>query len=82
MKLWIDDVRPAPEGYDWCKNINEAKNQILECEAMIRCSRRKRFWEIEVIDLDFEIEGRAAFLAWLEETKRKYQIRAHLRRFL
>lgn len=24
MKLWIDDVRPAPEGYKWVKSSNEA----------------------------------------------------------
>lgn len=28
MKLWIDDVRPAPEGYVWCKSVNEAKREI------------------------------------------------------
>lgn len=33
MKLWIDDVRPAPEGYDcWCKSVNESKNFILSQE--------------------------------------------------
>lgn len=20
MKIWVDDVRPAPDGYIWCKN--------------------------------------------------------------
>lgn len=25
MKLWIDDVRPAPEGYCYCKTVNAAK---------------------------------------------------------
>ena len=24
MKLWVDDVRPAPDGYKWCKSVNEA----------------------------------------------------------
>ena len=24
MKLWIDDVRPAPEGYLWAKSVNQA----------------------------------------------------------
>ena len=24
MKLWIDDVRPAPEGYVWLKSTNSA----------------------------------------------------------
>ena len=28
IKLWIDDVRPAPEGYVWCKSVNEAKQLI------------------------------------------------------
>lgn len=32
MKLWIDDVRPAPEGYVWCKSVNEAKNAVLSIE--------------------------------------------------
>ena len=33
MKLWIDDVRPAPDGYDcWCKSVNEAKDFILSQE--------------------------------------------------
>ena len=34
MKLWIDDVRPAPalEEYVWCKSVNEAKDFILSQE--------------------------------------------------
>jgi hypothetical protein len=32
MKLWIDDVRPAPEGYTWCKSVNDAKLTILKVE--------------------------------------------------
>ena len=32
MKLWIDDVRPAPDGYVWCKSVNEAKILILRKE--------------------------------------------------
>lgn len=24
MKLWIDDVRPAPEGYIWTKSVTDA----------------------------------------------------------
>jgi hypothetical protein len=23
MKLWVDDVRPAPDGYVWCHSVNE-----------------------------------------------------------
>ena len=32
MKLWLDDVRPAPEGYVWCKSVNEAKELIADYE--------------------------------------------------
>lgn len=32
MKLWLDDVRPAPEGYVWCKSVNEAKSVIESSE--------------------------------------------------
>ena len=32
MKLWIDDVRPAPDGYVWFKSVNEAKEQIEDLE--------------------------------------------------
>ena len=35
MKLWIDDVRPIPEGYVWCKSVNEAKDIIIRTEARI-----------------------------------------------
>lgn len=28
MKLWIDDIRPAPEGYLWVKSVNEAIDVI------------------------------------------------------
>ncbi len=28
MKIWIDDIRPAPEGYIWCKSVNEVIDTI------------------------------------------------------
>lgn len=30
MKLWLDDVRPAPEGWVWCKTAREAKRVIAD----------------------------------------------------
>ena len=29
MKLWIDDIRPAPDGYVWCTSVNCAKYYIV-----------------------------------------------------
>ena len=45
MKLWIDDVRPAPEGYIWLKSTREALRFITAAE-----NRN----EIELIDLDHD----------------------------
>jgi hypothetical protein len=28
MKLWVDDERPAPEGWVWAKTIEEAKTML------------------------------------------------------
>jgi hypothetical protein len=25
MKIWVDDVRPAPEGYVWLKSVNQVQ---------------------------------------------------------
>ena len=34
MKLWVDDIRPAPNGYVWCKSVNEAKEAITLRETL------------------------------------------------
>jgi hypothetical protein len=66
MKIWVDDVRPAPEGYHWCKSVNEAKDFIEGCMKWNR--------KIEIIDLDHDAGDYAsdggdyiALLDWLEE---------------
>lgn len=30
MRLWLDDIRPAPDGWVWCKSVNEAKKVYEE----------------------------------------------------
>lgn len=77
MKLWIDDVRPAPEGYVWCTTVNQAKS-IIEDEFDIYVSG------IELIDIDHDAGSYAGYggdyiklLDWLEETGRNYPIRIH-----
>lgn len=48
MKIWVDDLRPMPEGYDkHCKSLNETKETIWYCE---------RFKiPIDLIDLDHDL---------------------------
>ena len=36
MKLWADDVRPAPDGYVWVKSVNEAIRYIKANEDAIK----------------------------------------------
>ena len=35
MKLWIDDIRPAPKGYIWCRTVNEAKENIVKANNLL-----------------------------------------------
>lgn len=44
MKIWLDDIRRAPEGYVQCKSVNEAIVIIEENKN-----------NIEVIDLDHDL---------------------------
>lgn len=81
MKLWIDDVRPAPEGYDfWCKSVNEAKKVI----RIVSHYAQSSYKDIELIDIDHDAGDYAIdggdyinLLDWLEETGRNYPIRIH-----
>ena len=83
MKLWIDDVRPAPEGYVWCKSVNEAKITIEEQEK-IALETGFGCWLVKIINIDHDA-GDYAFdggdyiklLVWLEETGRNYPIFIH-----
>ena len=76
VKLWVDDIRMAPDGYIWVKSVNEAKQKILKAED------KGEF--IEIIDLDHDAGDYAAdggdyikLLDWMAETERKYPVKLH-----
>lgn len=76
MKIWVDDVRPAPDGYVYYRSVDITIFAILLCE--------KRNISIDLIDLDHDAGEFAQFggdyiniLKWLEETGRNYPIRIH-----
>lgn len=88
MKLWIDDVRPAPPYYKWCKSVNQAKKFIYESElALINAFKNggnHKQYKIELIDIDHDAGDYATdgghyikLLEWLEETGRNYPIHIH-----
>lgn len=76
MKLWIDDVRPAPDGYEWIKTTEGAIERI---KHLGRCGV-----EIELLDLDHDAGDFARFggdyikiLDFLERVKISIPIRIH-----
>lgn len=76
MKLWVDDVRPAPSGYTFAKSVEAAKFIIAQWE--------KNNKTIELIDIDHDAGDYAdcggdyiKLLDWLEATGRNYPIKIH-----
>lgn len=76
MKIWLDDLRPAPKDYFRCLSVNHAKRIIQEIENIKE--------PIELIDLDHDAGDYVndggdyiKLLDWLEETGRNYPIRIH-----
>ena len=45
LKIWIDDIRPAPAGYIWLKSVNETIQYL---------SNVSDGYAIELIDLDHD----------------------------
>lgn len=75
MKIWLDDLRPAPAGFIWCRSVNEAKNVIAESETS---------QTIELIDCDHDLGDYAAdggdgikLLDWLLERGTLYPVALH-----
>ena len=76
MKLWVDDIRKAPEGYERVRSVDAAIAFI----DWIECSDET----LELIDIDHDAGFYACdggdyikLLDWLEETNRNYPIRIH-----
>ena len=83
MKIWVDDVRPAPEGYVWLKTVNDAIRYIEIYGDYIDFDNNLVDL-VEVIDIDHDAGDYACYggdyirlLDWLEETGRNYPIRIH-----
>lgn len=76
IKLWVDDLRPAPTGYFPIYSVDEAKVQIEFLE--------EHNYEILEIALDHDAGEYAKYggdyiniLNWFEETGRDYPISIH-----
>jgi len=76
LSLWLDDLRPAPEGYFWCRSVNEAKLCIETAESYHE--------KISVIDCDHDLGIYAKLggdgiklLDWLAERETYYPVKLH-----
>lgn len=76
MRLWVDNARPAPDGYTRSRSVENAKLRIQIMED--------RGTPFSLIDIDHYAGEFAKYggdyinlLDWLEETGRSYPIRIH-----
>lgn len=91
MKLWIDDIRPAPEGYIWCKSVWQAQdtieNYLKELKRKISHHELPADYVIgsdDIIDIDHDAGNYAKeggdyinLLNWLEFNKYAFPIHIH-----
>ena len=75
MKLWLDDLRPAPVGVVHCRSVNEAIRQILLYE---------KTEPIELLDGDHDLGDYAwdggdgiKLIDWLVARGTYYPVRLH-----
>lgn len=73
MKIWLDDLRPAPDGFVWCRSVNEAKRLILYADE-----------PVTLVDCDHDLGVYAhdggdgiKLLDWLAENALFLPIRIH-----
>lgn len=76
MKIWVDDVRPVPDGYVGTKSVNETIKLIEKAE--------KEGTDIELLDLDHDLGDYATdggdaikILDFLAERETFYPIKIH-----
>lgn len=70
MKIWVDDMRPAPPGYLWVKDTDTA---IYLLKARDLVNRNGKYCHYELIDLDHDAGDYASkggdyieILKWME----------------
>lgn len=78
LKIWLDDIRPAPHSsYICCHSVNEVKAQLIELDSFDDDA-------YIILDLDHDLGDFAKdggdgidLMNWLEENKLFYDIRFH-----
>lgn len=55
MKIWVDDIRPAPDGWHWCKTSHEAIRSLAIWQGIEEF--RGTTGNVEVMSLDHDLGG-------------------------
>jgi len=76
VKIWVDDIRPVPKGFEGTKSVDETIALIEEIEV--------EGGEVELLDLDHDLGDYAQFggdaikiLDYLAERETYYPIAIH-----
>lgn len=84
MKIWVDDVRPAPDGYVWCQTVNEAKHIITHVFSLHHIHHTANLPSIDLLDLDHDAGEMSRWggdyikiLDWLEKQNWSIPIKLH-----
>ena len=76
IKIWLDDIREAPDGYFHCRSVNEAVGRIVKCE--------EEHTVTDVIDCNHDLGDYAGdggdgikLIDWLAERETYYPVALH-----
>ena len=61
LRLWLDDERPAPEGWVWCRSVNAAIS-LLSCAPVSYASL-----DHDLGDYRYDGGDGTAFVDWMAE---------------
>lgn len=75
LKIWVDDIREAPEGYIWSKSVNQTIDIITKNEN----NYNNIILHLDHDAGDYVNDGGdyIKILDWLEETNRKVIVGIH-----
>ena len=80
IKLWIDDVRPAPAGYVWVKTVNKALDWISHCFCF--CPEDRLEISLDHDAGDYAKKGGGDYIALLLELEKRYNLDKNWEDFL
>jgi hypothetical protein len=57
MKIWVDDIRTAPDGWVWCKTSRSAIDMLTALEVATRLGSITEYGKPTLMSLDHDLGG-------------------------